>query len=728
MAEIGRAGDDRDPATAGEAAPAKANRSKPLRVIGPGALDLATESQDHVGAGPLYFNRELSWLDFNARVLALAERHSEKLLERAKFLAITTSNLDEFFSIRVAGLKQQVEAGLASTSPDGATAADQLRAIRSRVVDHTARLAAVFEGQIRPELDAAGISLTMHDQLDDDDRQYLLTLFRETIFPVLTPLAVDPAHPFPYISNLSLNLAVTVRDPFTHQNQFARVKIPPLLPRFIALPDGRRHVPIEEVVGMFLGDLFPGMKIVSHHPFRVTRNADISVEEDEADDLLAAIETELRRRRRSADVVRLEVDQTMTRGVLDLLMRELDLGADDVYVVDGVLDLTALWVLHRMDRPELKDPPYTPATQTRLAAVAGDVPDLFRVMREGELLVHLPYESFPTSVEAFVDQAAADPNVLAIKQTLYRAGGGDSRIVRSLARAADAGKQVVVLVELKARGDEQINIAWAKMLEQAGAHVVYGLVGLKTHCKICQVVRQEDSGIRHYVHIGTGNYNAQTALVYEDVGLLSADPELGADVTDLFNFLTGYSRQTKYRRLLVAPVRLRSEILRLIRREARPGGYIVMKMNSLVDAEIIDALYEASRRGSRVDLMIRGMCCIRPGVPGLSETIRVRSIVGRYLEHSRIFRFGADDADCDYYIGSADMMQRNLDSRVEAMVPVLAPELRKRLAEILEVDFSDDQLAWDLHPDGSWSRVTSTTGVNAHDRLQELALSRAQGR
>jgi len=674
-----------------------------------------------------YINRELSWLDFNSRVLSLAENPELRVLERAKFLAIVSQNMDEFFQVRVAGLKEQVEAGVVAASPDGMTAPDQLAAIRDRAESIVGRASDVFRRDVTPILSEAGIRIVSIGDLEPGEADWLHRVFEDRIFPVLTPLAVDPAHPFPYISNLSLNLAVLVRDTLRRTTRFARVKVPPLLPRFMPLPDGDRFVPLEQVIADHLGSLFPGMKVVAHHPFRVTRNADLDLEEDEADDLLEAIESEIRRHRRRADVVRLEIDRGMSEEVLDLLMRELELSPLDVYVTDGLLDLGSLWKLHALDRPDLKDEPWVGTTQPRLATLPdGQAPDFFRVLRDGDVLVHLPYESFAASVEAFIHQAAHDPGVLAIKQTLYRTSGPDGGIMRALIHAAEVGKQVVALVELKARFDEETNIQWARALEEAGVHVVYGLVGLKTHGKALLVVRQEAGSIRHYAHIGTGNYNPRTATVYEDVGLLTADPELGADLSEFFNHLTGYSRQQTWRRLLVAPTSLRSGILALIRREAsRPDGRVVMKMNSLVDADVIDALYEASEAGTSIDLVIRGICCLRPGVPGQSSRIRVRSLVGRYLEHSRIFRFGADPTTADYLIGSADMMPRNLDRRVEVVVPVDDPALKARLDEILEESLSDDVLGWQLDADGEYAQIPTAAGNNAQARLQQLAISRA---
>lgn len=679
-----------------------------------------------VPVGSRYLNRELSQIEFTRRVLALAEDSSLPLLERVRFLAILGEILDQFFQVRVAGLKEQLLAAHPPLSPDGLTPTEQLHAIRAGVEAVVTRAATLINQEIVPGLKEAGIRLVRSEELDEGDQGYVAGIFRDRIFPVLTPLAVDPAHPFPYISNLSLNLAVMVKDTLRRQLRFARVKVPPLLPRFVALPDGQRFVSLEQVIALHLQALFPGMEIVSHHAFRVTRDADLELVDEEAADLLATIQSELRRLQRKAAVVRLEVEAAMTEEVLGLLVRELELEPTDVYKVDGLLDLSAWWAIYELDRPDLKDEPWNPVTQRRLQGAGKEPPDLFRVLRQGDVLVHHPYDSFATSVEAFIDQAAEDDGVLAIKQTLYRTSGPASPIVRSLIKAAEAGKQVVALVELKARGDEQANIAWAQALEQAGVHVAYGVVGLKTHAKVTLVVRSEDGVIRRYVHIGTGNYNPKTAQIYEDVGLLSADPKLGADVSELFNFLTGYSRQRRFGKLLVAPVGLRSSVLRLIRQAAQPGGRIILKVNSLVDPEVVDALYEASQGGAEIDLIVRGMCCLRPGVPGLSERIHVRSIVGRFLEHSRIFRFGPEHDGVEYYLGSSDLMPRNLDRRVEAMVPIEHTPLQQRLAEILGVELSDDTQAWELKSDGSWTRSPGHRGVNAQHVFQELALARAR--
>ena len=690
-------------------------------------LKLATPQTVQTEPQLRYLNRELSLLDYHLRVLALAEDQAGPLLERVRFLAISGQMLDDLFMVRVAGLQEQLIAAVAATSPDGLTAQEQLRAIRSRAQAIQSRQLEILEQELVPRLAATGIRIRDAADLEAPDRDYLARVFADQIFPVLTPLAVDPAHPFPYISNLSLNLAVLVRDPLRKESHFARVKVPPLLPRFIALPDGANFVPLEQVIAAQAQALFPGMEIIETHPFRVTRDADLDLVDSEAEDLLAAIQTELRRQRRHGRAVRLEVPPALPPAVLELLMRELELSNADVYTVGGLLDLAGLDGFCQLDRPDLKDEPWSPQTQPRLRDVEGEAPDIFEVLSKGDVLVHHPYDSFATSVEAFIDQAAVDPQVLAIKQTLYRTSGPASPIAKALIRAAERGKQVVALVELKARGDEQANIAWAEALEEAGVHVAYGLVGLKTHAKITLVVRQEGSRIRHYVHVGTGNYNPRTAMIYEDVGLLSADPNLGLDVIELFNLLTGYSRQRRYRKLLVAPTGLRAAIIDLIDKEAAASeGRVTIKVNNLVDPEVIDALYEASRAGTKVDLLVRGICCLRPGVPGLSENIRVRSILGRFLEHSRIFAFGGGRRARSYYLGSSDMMPRNLDRRVEAVVPVTDTALQKRFQEMLDVVFADNCWAWELGPEGEWSRVPGGD-VDAQQRFQELARQRAAG-
>ncbi|HUF83801.1 MAG TPA: polyphosphate kinase 1, partial [Acidimicrobiia bacterium] len=666
-----------------------------------------------------------SWLDFNARVLALAEDPAQPLLERVKFLAIFSSNLDEFFQVRVGGVRQRLEAGIRTISPSGLDTLAVLRAIRARVDDLVTRQSNLFSKEIAPALETVGIHFVDWHDLDRADREHIAGVFEERIFPVLTPLAVDPSHPFPYVSNLSLNLAVLVRDPDNTQERFARVKVPPLLPRFIEMPDGQRFLALEQVIAAHLDQLFPGMVVLVHAPFRVTRDTDIELA-DESEDILAAVEDVLRQRTKFGPAVRLEVDATMSAPVREVLSRELGLDADDTYVVDCPLDLTGLWAVYDLRRPELKYESYTPQVPAGLGT--GDEVDVFRTLRAGDVFVHHPYDSFAASVEVFVAQAARDPDVLAIKQALYRTSDDESAIINSLVHAAEEGKQVVALVELKARFDEQKNIERARQLEEAGVHVVYGLVGLKTHAKALLVVRREHSGIGRYCHIGTGNYNPKTATLYEDVGVLSADPVLADDLTHLFNHLTGYSRPVEYERLVVAPTALRGRLLELINEQSRPGGQITMKMNGLVDRAMIDALYDAGAAGARVDLVIRGTCCLRAGVPGLSEHVRVRSILGRYLEHSRIFRFGDDPATAEYLVGSADLMPRNLDRRVEAVLRVIEPRLRARLEEILDLVLADDVLAWELGPDDQWQPIPGEGGVDVHVRFQELALARAQTR
>jgi polyphosphate kinase len=671
-----------------------------------------------------YMNRELSWLDFNNRVFSLTGREDFPLLEKTKFLAIWSSNLDEFFQVRVAGLKEQVAHGLRSATPDGLTPGQQLAAIRADVDAQYQEVSKRFLSEVAPALAKEGIVLSDYSTIDDDDREFLDRQFAELVFPVVTPLAVDPAHPFPYISNLSLNLAIFVRNPETTLTRFARVKIPPILPRFVVLPDGERFIPLEQVIAAHLDALFPGMEVLGHHVFRVTRNADFEVEEDEGGDLLMSIESELTQRR-FGRVVRLEVHPDMPDDVLDLLMREMGATEDDVYRVDGPLDLAGLWGVFDLDRPELKFPVFTGVTPTRLASPSAESVDFFEVIRQGDLLAHHPYDSFASTVEAFVVRAARDPAVLAIKMTLYRTDR-DSQIMQSLIEAAELGKQVVALVELKARFDEERNIEWAQRLEDVGVHVMYGVVGLKTHTKIALVMRREGDRVVRYAHIGTGNYNETTARIYEDLGVFTCDADVGSDLSDLFNYLTGYSRQTRYRSLAVSPGGIRNEIMRLIEDEAgRSDGQITMKMNSLVDAGIIEALYEASRAGTRVDLCVRGISCLVPGVEGLSDHITVRSIVGRYLEHSRIYRFGARGRERHYLYGSADMMPRNLDRRVEALAAVTDHDLQFRLDEVLDVLFADDTLAWEMMPDRSWKRVQGDAGIDTHEALQDLALARS---
>ena len=677
-----------------------------------------------------FLNRELSWCNFSERLLDLAEDDSVPLLERAKFVAICASGTDEFFQVRVAGLKEQLAAGLRSRSSDGLTADEQLGRIRVRSLEVAARQDHIVNEVLVPRLADAGIEIVSWAGLGEDERRSLLELFEREIFPVLTPLAVDPGHPFPYISNLSLNLAILVADDLSGEHRFARVKVPTLLPRFVRVGGATRFVPLEDVIAGNLGRLFPQMRIGGHYNFRVTRNADLAFEEGEADDLLAAVEVELRRRR-FGRAVRLEVGAGTPDDVRQLLCDELELSPEDVYESRAPLDLSQLWQLHGIDRADLHDPPWLPVSPARLAAVGEEAVDVFAVLRERDVLVHHPYDSFASSVEAFINQAADDPKVLAIKQTLYRTSN-DTDIVDALIRAAEQGKQVAALVELKARFDEQANIAWARQLEQAGVHVVYGLVGLKTHSKTALVIRREDDSLKGYCHVGTGNYNSGTARVYEDFGLLSADPELAGDLTELFNFLTGYGHQSGYRRLITSPHEVRDFVLRELEAESRLGGegHVTIKVNGLTDPEVIDGLYAASRAGARIELIVRGLCCLRPGVPGLSETVTVRSLVGRFLEHSRIYRFGdpASARGARHFIGSADLMERNLHRRVEALAPVRDPELTARLDETLALNLADDTNSWELGPDGSWSRLAHERGVSAQERLQELALERARKR
>lgn len=675
-----------------------------------------------------YINRELSWLEFNARVLALAEDPELPLLERVKFLAIFSQNLDEFFQVRVAILKDKIAAGVGRRSPDGMSPSEQLQAVLERARTLSAHADEVFLGPVCTALDAEGIRFSSWAQLDEDDREWLRDEFQRRIFPVLTPLAVDPGHPFPYISTLSLNLGVIVSDPETHERRFARVKVPSLLPRFVVMPDGERFVPLEKVMAAHLDQLFPGMDIVDSVAFRVTRNADLSVEEEETDDLMVAIEMELRRRR-FGRAVRLQVEEDISEDSLELLTDELELEDADIFAHAAPIDLGGLFAVYALDRSDLKYRDFVPLTQRRLTPEEdGDRSDIFKTISDGDVLLHHPYDSFATSIEEFIRQAAVDPKVLAIKLTLYRTSG-DSPIVAALIRAAEEGKQVVALVELKARFDEERNIEWARRLERAGVHVVYGLVGLKTHTKTALIIRDERHGVRRYCHIGTGNYNSKTATLYEDLGLLTANDDIGADLTQLFNYLTGYARNVDYRKLLVAPHMLRSRLVELIRgeRNAPDGrGQIVWKMNSLVDPHIIDELYDASCDGVQIELIVRGICSLRPQVEGLSENIHVRSIVGRYLEHSRVARFanGEGIGQPALYMGSADMMPRNLDRRVEAMVAVENPIARERIDEMLAINLGDDTLAWQLHNE-TWTRVERNKTIETHLELQKRARERA---
>lgn len=671
-----------------------------------------------------YLNRELSWLAFNARVLELADDGATPLLEQAAFLAIFTSNLDEFFQVRVSGLYDQVAGGIQTKGPDGRNPRDQVAAIREVVTSLGAQHEQIIVKHMVPALREAGIDLLDHADLSRAEREEIEERFRTRIFPVLTPLAVDPGHPFPYISDLSLNLAVVVRDHVDGADRFARVKVPNTLPRWMRLGDSSRYVSLESVMAAHLDELFPGLEIVESHVFRVTRNADLSLEDTEADDLLAAVELELRRRR-FGRAVRLEVAASMSEEVFELLLRELDLERSDVYTTAAPLDATSLFEIAQLDRPELRWPTWQGVVEPQLEAEEGRA-DFFKAMKKGDVLVHHPYSSFSASVVEFIRQASLDPGVLAIKLTLYRTSG-ESPILDALIQASELGKQVAVLVELKARFDEAANIGWARRLENAGVHVAYGIVGLKIHSKICMVVREEADGIHRYCHIGTGNYNHRTARFYEDLGVLTADAEVGEDLAGLFNGLTGYSHAHEFQRILVAPHHLRARLFELIDREIQSGrGAMTLKMNSLVDPTTIEKLYEASKAGVDIDLIVRGVCCLRPGVPGLSDRIRVRSLVGRFLEHSRIYHFanGGGAAEPVTYIGSADLMTRNLDRRIEVLLEVTDPAMLGRLHEALEVNLTDDRLAWILDGSGTWTRRAGLVGVDAHERFQQLARAR----
>jgi len=674
-----------------------------------------------------FINRELSWLDFASRVLELAEDKTVPLLERAKFLAILSDGLDEFFQVRVAGLKDQLAAGVRSLSPDGLSVKEQLQAVRHKVLLITERINQLYNEGLAPALSEAGIRLLNWDDLAFEDREYLVGVFKKTVFPVLTPLAVDPSHPFPYISNLSLNLLVRVTDPVSEISRYARIKVPAILPRFVGLPDGLRFVPLEQLISANVRQLFPEMEVGAQHIFRVSRNADLTLEEEEADDLLAFVEMELRRRR-FGRAVKLEFQGTPDPDVVALLVKELRLHPDDVYILDTPLDLSGLWSVYKIMRADLHDLDWVPVTPLSFGDVDSGSIDVFTMLRTSDVLVHHPYESFSATVERFIEQAANDPDVLAIKQTLYRTSG-DSRIVASLIRAAESGKQVAVLVEVKARFDEQANIGWARALEEAGVHVVYGLAGLKTHLKAILVVRREDDGSTlRYCHLGTGNYNSKTAKSYEDIGLLTCNPEFGADLSEVFNLLTGFSKRLEYRKLILAPGLLRAKILQFISEQIQMGdaGRIVIKVNGLIDPEVIDALYMASNAGVKIDLLVRSICCLRPGVPGLSENIRVKSIVGRFLEHSRIFIFGdLNSSSAKVLVGSADLMQRNLDRRIEALFPIEDLHLRKRVVEIVSLDLEDDSASWELSEKGDWTKPLGPGLITAQARFQELALERA---
>jgi polyphosphate kinase len=676
-----------------------------------------------------YINRELSSLEFNYRVLFEGRDDRNPLLERVKFLAIFASNMDEFFQIRVSGLMEQAEAHAIPATPGEKPAAEQLAEIRRRFRELLDEQCEVFD-QVCAELAKAGIGVVDYADVPQH-HEALRQRFIDEIYPVLTPLAVDPGHPFPYISTLSLSLAIRMEDPDEKEERFARVKVPEVLPRFLQIEPGR-FVLLEQVIAANLDMLFSGMTILETHLFRVTRDADLELQEDEADDLMLALEAELRRRR-FGEAVRLEVDKAMPAPMRRILEKGVGVDPADCYEIPGMLDHTGLWQIANLDRPDLKLPAYSPVVPPRLVPPDEDEPaDVFAAIRAGDILVHHPYESFAASTQRFIAQAASDPEVLSIKMTLYRTSG-DSPIIRDLIAAAERGKQVVVLVEIKARFDEEANIVWARKLEQAGAHVVYGLVGLKTHSKTSLVVRREGSTLRRYVHIGTGNYNSGTARLYTDFGLLSCRPELGADVSDLFNVLTGLSRQRDFRRLIVAPMNLRTWILEMIQREAdhaRAGNpaRIILKLNSLVDPACVAALYAAWQAGVQVDLIIRGICSLWPGVPEVSEGIRVRSIVGQYLEHSRVFSFG-NGGRPELYIGSADLMERNLDRRVEALVPIEDPEARARIEAILEVMLADDRRSWQLGADGTYRRTEDLRGaagtIDTFETLMERAAETA---
>lgn len=673
------------------------------------------------------FNREVSWLDFNARVLALAEDATVPLLERVRFLAIFFDNLDEFFRVRVAGLLDRKEAGTDTAGPDGMTTSEQLAAINERTRELVAIADRLYTTDLVERLHQAEVHIVEWDDLTAGERRHLGQVFAERVFPVLTPLAVDPGHPFPYLSDLSLNLAVQVRDPDTEVQRFARVKVPGILPGFLALPDGERFIGLAALIEAHLDELFPGMEVVDHHAFRVTRNASMIVDAGDADDLLEVVEQEIRQRR-FGRAVRLEIAEGMSDAIREMLISELELEADDVHVRRAPLNLTSLTAVADIDRPDLTYSRWKPVLPSALGA--GDDVDVFRVLKSGEVFVHHPYESFTGTVEAFIRTAADDPAVLAIKMTLYRTSG-DSEIVKALIRAAEAGKQVAVVIEVTARFDEEANIRWARRLEKAGVHVVYGLVGLKVHTKIALVVRSEGSGLRRYCHVGTGNYNPRTARYYEDMGLLSADSDLADDLGQLFNSLTGLGRQVPAKRIVAAPTHLRETLAHLIEREiaAGPGqGWIVAKTNALTDTDIIERLYAASQAGVEIDLTVRGACSLRPGVPGLSENIRVRSILGRFLEHSRIYRF-ANGNGMDrplVYIGSADLMPRNLNRRVEAVVELTAPTTLRRVDEVLAVLTSDELRAWHLQPGGEWIRSGQPGDEDPQERLHELASARSR--
>ena len=653
-----------------------------------------------------FLNRELSWLDFNERVMDLALDQAVPLLERVRFAAIASANLDEFFQVRVAALRDQIAAGVDETTPDGRTAVQQVEAIGERVSAFVHTQETLVREVLLPELTANGISILQWKELDQPSRDRMTEFYESRVHPVLTPLVVDPGHPFPYISNLALSVAATVADPATGERRFVRLKIPNVFPRLIAIGAGR-FITSEELIAAHLHRLFLGMVVEDWATFRVTRKADLALEEDEADDLLQAVEVELRRRRFNRPV-RLEVHRSVSEEILRLLVRELEIDPRNVTTHATFLDLTCLSQLTDLDRPDLKFRPWVPVTAGRINAAEEAERSLFDVVDDRALLLHHPYESFASSVEAFIAQAADDPSVQTIKMTLYRAGG-DSPILRSLIRAAERGVQVAVLVEIKARFDEENNVVWARRLERAGVHVAYGMVGLKTHSKVVLVVRDDGERLRRYCHIGTGNYNSNTARVYEDIGYITSDDAIGDDVVQLFNHLTGFSRNNDYTTLLVAPEGLRPQLIDLIEREIECGaeGAITLKCNSLADPVMIDALYRAGQAGVKIDLIVRGISCIRPGLAGLSENIKVRSILGRYLEHSRIYRFehGGDDGGPLYLIGSADLMPRNLERRVEVLVPIQHPKHREWLDQVIAFDLSDEIMHWKQESDGTWQRA-----------------------
>lgn len=682
-----------------------------------------------------YLDRELSWLAFNQRVLELAEDPELPLLERANFLAIFASNLDEFFMVRVAGLKRRIATGLAVPTNIGTPPQQVLLDVATSAHELQERHARAFRESVKPALDDAGIHIEGWADLNQADRERIDEIFSNQIFPVLMPLAVDPAHPFPYISGLSLNLSIRVRNPKTGKEEFARLKVPSVLPRFVELPDDEsgltRYIPLEDLISNHLDELFPGMEIIAHHEFRVTRNEDVEVDEDESENLIKSLEKQLLNRR-FGPPIRLEITDDMDDVTLGLLMSELQISEQEVYRLPAPLDLGGLFQLIRIDRPAIKFPRHVPTTPAALLPSEPNVePDIFASIARGDVLLHHPYESFSTSVQAFLEQAATDPDVLAIKQTLYRTSG-DSPIVEALIAAAEAGKSVLALVEIKARFDESANISWARKLEKAGVHVVYGLVGLKTHCKLALVVRNERGVLRHYSHIGTGNYNPKTSRIYEDLGLLTADDTIGKDLTRLFNELSGYAIEKKFKRLLVAPLHLRKGLLKRIQvetenaRQGLPTG-IRLKLNSIVDEAIIDALYRASNAGVPVDLVVRGICSVRPGVPELSENIRVRSILGRYLEHARVFSF-VNGGDPQVFIGSADMMHRNLDRRVEALVRITSPDHLRELDELFDLALSESTSSWWLDGEGQWTRHHRSADGAPLEDLQNVLMRRISAR